>query len=242
MTKIFDYELIYNHIVVMIKNELKENEKIPSENVLSQKFNISRATVRQGINKLKTEGLIYSKKGSGNFVTPSKIEYTISPHTTFTKEILKANKIPTMKFLEVKIIKADTTIAKKLNIHENDDVLYLKNVRYVDNIPFLFAKYYINISHLKGIKKIISKTKSISEMYINKYNLDPIRESSEIDIIASNEKSKEIFAIQNNLPLIKISTITTDQNTNNTIDYCYSYFRSDMAKIVVNYKNGAKDD
>jgi len=241
MTKIFDYELIYNHIVAMIKNELKENEKIPSENVLSQKFSISRATVRQGITKLKTEGLIYSKKGSGNFVTPSKIEYTISPHTTFTKEILKANKTPTMKFLEIKIIKADKIIAQKLNIKENDDILYLKNIRYVDNISFLFAKYYINLSLLKGIDKVISKTKSISELYINKYNLDPIREGSEIDIITPSEKSKEIFSIQNNLPLIKISTKTTDKKTNNTIDYCYSYFRSDMAKILVNYKDNNND-
>jgi DNA-binding GntR family transcriptional regulator len=242
MTKIYDYELIYNHIVTMIRDELKENEKIPSENVLSEKFNISRATVRQGINKLKTEGLIYSKKGSGNFVAPSKIEYTISPYTTFNKEILKANKIPTIKFLEIKVIKADALIAKKLNLKENDDILYLKIVRYVDNTPFLFAKYYINISLLKNIQNVISNTQSISDLYINKYNLDPIRESSEIDIIASTEKSKEIFGIQNNLPLIKISTKTTDQKTNNTIDYCYSYFRSDMAKIVVNYKNGAKND
>lgn len=237
----FDYELVYSYILNLIETKLDENEKIPSENELSQKFNLTRATVRQGIQKLKIEGLIYSKKGSGNFVTPSKIKYTISPHTTFTKEILKSDRTPTIKFLDTKVIQADKIVASKLNIKENDDVLYLKTIRYVDKIPFLFAKYYINLSFLKYIDKVISKTKSISELYINKYNLDPIRESSEIEIITASEQSKEIFSIQNDLPLIKISTKTTDKKTDNTIDYCYSYFRSDMAKIVVNYKDNNND-
>jgi len=241
MAKLFDYELIYNHIVTMMQNELHENDKIPSENELSEKFGITRTTVRQGINKLKTEGLLYSKKGSGNFVAPSKIEYTISPYTTFTKEIVKANKTPSINFLDIKVVQADKITALKLNIKQNDDVLYLKTIRYVDNTPFLFANYYINISLLKGVDKVIPKTKSISELYINEYNLDPIRESSQIEIITASEQSKEIFSVQNDLPLIKISTKTIDKKTNNTIDYCYSYFRSDMAKIVVNYKDNNND-
>ncbi len=242
MTKIFDYELIYNHISLMVQNELKENEKIPSENLLCQKFNISRATVRQGIHKLKNEGIIYSKKGSGNFVTPNKIEYTISPYTTFNKEILKIGKIPSVKVLEFKIIQADAKIAELLNIQINDDILYLKNVRYVNKISFLYAEYYMNISILKGIEKLIEKTKSISEVYITKYKLDPIRDSSEIEICQATKESQENLNVQNSLPLIKISTKTIDKKTKKTIDYCYSYFRSDIAKIVVNYKDGILND
>jgi DNA-binding GntR family transcriptional regulator len=225
-----------------MKNDLSEHNKIPSENALSEKFNLSRATVRQGINKLKSEGLIYSKKGSGNFVSSKKIEYTISPYTTFTKEILKANKEPSMDFLEVKIIDADELISKKLSIHENEKVLYVKNVRYVNKIPFLYAEYYINHLILKGIEDLISKTESISELYINTYNINPIRDNSEIEIMGSDDCTKNIFKIQNDLPIIKISTSTSDEKTQQPIDYCYSYFRSDMAKIVINYKDGVHND
>ncbi len=40
--------------------------------MLCDKFGISRLTVRQGINKLKSEGYLYSRQGSGNFVNPKK--------------------------------------------------------------------------------------------------------------------------------------------------------------------------
>lgn len=242
MTKIFDYELVYNYIYYLIKNELNEYDRIPSETKLCEKFGLSRLTVRQGINKLKNEGYLYSRQGSGNFVSPKKIIYTISPNTTFTSEIQKLDKKPSMKLLESKIIKADEDIAKKLSIRELEKVLYIKNIRFVDDIPFLYAKYYINIKVLKGVDKIIDKVQSLSKLYSDEYNLAPIRESSEIDITSTNYQSKKLFNIQNDLPIIKISTKTTDKKTNQTIDYCYSYFRSDMAKIVVNYKDNLKND
>ena len=83
MTKMFDYELVYNYINELINTELKDHDKIPSENTLCEMFNLSRLTVRQGINKLKSEGYLYSRKGSGNYVNPKKIIYNISPYTTF---------------------------------------------------------------------------------------------------------------------------------------------------------------
>lgn len=242
MTKMFDYELVYNYILELIHDELHEHDKVPSESMLCDKFGISRLTVRRGINKLKSEGYLYSRQGSGNFVNPKKITYTISPYTTFTNEILKSKKTPTMKLLDKKIIKADEFIAQKLSIKEAQEVLYVKNIRLVDDVPFLFAEYYMNTLVLDDIENKIDDATSFSTLYKEKYNLDPIRDSSEIDITSTNYSSKKLFNVQNDLPIIKISTKTTDTKTNKTIDFCYSYFRSDMAKIVVNYKNGAKND
>jgi len=241
MSKIFDYELVYNYLLNLINNELEEHNKIPSENTLCEKFSLSRLTVRQGINKLKNEGYLYSKRGSGNFVNPKKITYTISSNTTFTNEILKLKKVPSIKLLEMKTIKADEEVAKKLNIREAQEVLYIKNMRLVDDVPFLFAEYYMNKSLLKDIESIIPTTKSISKLYKDIYKLNPQRESSDIDITSTNYISKQIFNVQNDLPIIKISTKTTDKKSNQTIDYCYSYFRSDMAKIVVDYKDKLND-
>ncbi len=147
-----------------------------------------------------------------------------------------------MKLLDKKIIKADEFIAQKLSIKEAQEVLYVKNMRLVDDVPFLFAEYYMNTLVLDDIENKIDDATSFSTLYKEKYNLDPIRDSSEIDITSTNYSSKKLFNVQNDLPIIKISTKTTDTKTNKTIDFCYSYFRSDMAKIVVNYKNGAKND
>jgi len=64
---------IFLQIAQMIMDEiidghLQEEEKIPSENELSQFFNINRATVRNGLQSLVDTELIYKQRGIGMFV------------------------------------------------------------------------------------------------------------------------------------------------------------------------------
>jgi len=64
----------YYQIKQTIKNwilnkEFNPGEKIPSENELGEKFNVSRLTVRQAISQLVQEGFLISKRGEGTFVT-----------------------------------------------------------------------------------------------------------------------------------------------------------------------------
>ncbi len=236
MTKLYEYELVYNYLKELIKNDLQEHDKIPSENQLCEMFDLSRLTVRQGINKLKNEGYLYSRQGSGNFVSPSKIRYNISPYTTFTQEIQKLKKTPSIKLLDWELIKADDFIAQTLGIQKAKQVLYIKNMRFVDGIPFLYAQYYLNLELLPDVENIIEEVYSFSKLYKEKYNLNPIRSNSEIDISSTNYESKKIFEVQNDLPIINISTTTIDKKSNKAIDYCCSHFRSDFAKIVIDYK------
>ncbi len=98
-----------------------------------------------------------------------------------------------MKLLDKKIIKADEFIAQKLSIKEAQEVLYVKNIRLVDDVPFLFAEYYMNILVLDDIENMIDDATSFSTLYKEKYNLDPIRDSSEIDITSTNYSSKNFL-------------------------------------------------
>ncbi|WP_332257477.1 GntR family transcriptional regulator [Oceanobacillus manasiensis] len=64
---------IFQQIADMIRDdiidgEFEETEKVPSENEISQFYNINRATVRKGLQQLLDENLIYKKRGIGMFV------------------------------------------------------------------------------------------------------------------------------------------------------------------------------
>lgn len=63
---------------LMIKNDLQEkimkdiypvDSKIPSEMELTEKYDVSRHTVRQALSKLVTEGYLRTVQGSGNYVS-----------------------------------------------------------------------------------------------------------------------------------------------------------------------------
>ena len=56
----------------IIDSELKSGDKIPSENMLSAKFNISRHTVRKALGELVNEGWLVTTQGKGTFVRDTK--------------------------------------------------------------------------------------------------------------------------------------------------------------------------
>lgn len=58
--------------------EWKPGDKIPSENELCDKFEVSRMTIRQAINNLVEQGYLYRKRGIGTFVQLPKVEQKIA--------------------------------------------------------------------------------------------------------------------------------------------------------------------
>lgn len=70
------YRQLYNWVVSEIESgRFVLGQKLPSENMLCMKFNISRQTVRNALDELDTDGYIERIKGKGSFV---KIDYTAS--------------------------------------------------------------------------------------------------------------------------------------------------------------------
>lgn len=54
---------------LILKGELKENDKIPSEKELMEQFNVSRITVANALTHLANDGWIYRIPGRGSFVS-----------------------------------------------------------------------------------------------------------------------------------------------------------------------------
>lgn len=60
---------IYQQLLAQITaGDFKPNERLPGENDLATRFQVSRPVVREALKRLRAEGLIYSRQGAGSFV------------------------------------------------------------------------------------------------------------------------------------------------------------------------------
>lgn len=69
----------YGDLVRYLENEiesgaLKQGDKLPSENELTERFGVSRQTVRRAIGILEEQGVVRSVRGSGTYVGSDKRE------------------------------------------------------------------------------------------------------------------------------------------------------------------------
>lgn len=89
------YVLVMEHIKDYINSgQLKENDKMPSENKLTQQFGVSRHTVRKAIGNLVNEGWLYSVQGKGTFIANKNPQESIATQqiigvmTTYIKDYI----------------------------------------------------------------------------------------------------------------------------------------------------------
>ena len=63
---------IYHSLFSRISNgDYPANRKLPSEMVLAREFGVSRPVLRASLERLRSEGLIYSRQGAGSYVRES---------------------------------------------------------------------------------------------------------------------------------------------------------------------------
>ena len=70
---------LYQQIYDDIKNDIESgvyqvDDKIPSETELSEKYNVSRITVRRSIEDLCADSLLTKKQGRGTFVGSKQLK------------------------------------------------------------------------------------------------------------------------------------------------------------------------
>ena len=58
---------LYESLISVLR-ELDEGARLPAETVLAQRYGVSRPTVRETLARLRDEGLIASRRGSGSYV------------------------------------------------------------------------------------------------------------------------------------------------------------------------------
>ena len=64
------YEQIADRLEEIILGEdMREEDKLPSEQALADKFNVSRNVIRESLKILKERGLIDSRNGTGSYIT-----------------------------------------------------------------------------------------------------------------------------------------------------------------------------
>jgi DNA-binding GntR family transcriptional regulator len=192
------------------KNLLKIGQLIPTEEELRTKYGVSRVTVRLALDKLEQKNLIFKKQGVGTFVQSKKIKQTLSTAKTIIDALREKNLKPKVRVLFNEKVKVERKIMDNLNIKENEKVIHLRRLVFLNDSPYaLLDTYFPEI--FKGVADIIAKAKNLKTTYeIFENHFDFVIKEAKYDISISklgNEMSK-LLKLKKDSYCLKNSRIT----------------------------------
>jgi GntR family transcriptional repressor for pyruvate dehydrogenase complex len=142
ITKTNLYEQIADALEQAIIRSINDIEKLPSEQELSKRFNVSRTVIREALKVLKERGLIQSRNGEGSYV--------VVPKTDTISDALD-------RIIQIKNISND-------NLHHTRLVLEIAGVR--------LAAVNIKPEELDNLKDILQRMSDLSLPLDERIRLD----------------------------------------------------------------------
>jgi GntR family transcriptional regulator len=218
------YYQLKNIILKKIKNsEFDTIKPIPSERELSETLNISRMTVRQALNQLVSEGVLYREKGKGTFVSKVKIEQRNI--MSFSDIAIKKGLLPVTKILHFSKGDVNQDIKELIELKYNEPVYDIKRLRLANDTPVGIEEVFIPEKYCPGIERFdltASLYKLIREEYSHVINyVDHI-----IEAVRPSSEERKLLDITGNIPLLKTSGVNYTQS-GLQLFYERSVYRSD---------------
>ncbi len=210
---------------------LKRGEQLPSENELAAKYNVSRMTIRQSIEDLVDEGLLYRRHGVGTFVAYPHLQRDHTKLTSFFDKAESEGVKVQAKLLGLEVIPAAPRVAEALDIPSGSSVIRVKTLRFADGVPI--TVHDAHIPH-KLFPNLVNENLEIQHLWtlFEKSGYRVRRAIQRLEAREASEEVAQLMQIKEGAPvLFKERTVYADDGT--PVEFTYCYNRGDIYSLTV---------
>ena len=217
------------------ENKLKRGDRLPAETELAETLQIGRLTLREAMNALKQEGVIYSIQGKGTFVSCdySIIANSLNLNESMTEMIESSGYTCNTSLFNKKLVKADKEVATGLSIEESTDVLMCERVRLADDIPVVYSVDYLAPYLAQYFLEITDGNISLYSFIEEKCQIEIGRCMTEIIPAVADDSLAEKLEVPKYTPLLKFIVMLQDTHCKPII-YAVEYLRADKFRFIIN--------
>lgn len=239
MTSSTGKQPLYDQMVEMLRNkiynELQTGDALPSERELTQRYGVSRTTVRLALNELERMGLIVRRHGKGTFVAENKNEITdLSGTYSFTEQMKELGRVPLTTILEFEVVEATKNIAAHLGLRIGDGAISMKRLRSADGVPMMVEYTWVPSSAMPGLTRADLERKSLYGLMEEDYQIKIHVANEEFCASVADRADAELLGIKEGAPVLSLER-TTYMDRNVIVEYTLSIARADQFRYKVSH-------
>ena len=230
---------LYFQLKELIVEEIKSGKYevdslIPTEKEMSERFDISRTTVRQAITELVQEGWLYRVKSKGTFIARQKIKQDFLQRLeTFAEQMNRSGMEPSTEVVEYKTTRASKEVAEKLQMQEGGQVLYLFRRRFGDKEPVVTVETYLPFDPCSFIKDYDFNQLSLYDSLSTRDETRIYSATRIIEAVEATSRDVQYLNIRKGAPVLLAYTVGFNKD-NVPLEYSIARYRGDMSSFQIN--------
>lgn len=214
--------------------DLGDNGKLPSEAMLSQRYGVSRATIRSTLQALEKDGFVTRQHGIGTFINSESLQLKlqIGEAKGFFQLIRDSGHKPSIYKTSISIIKADDRLSRLLDIAPKQQLFLYERLFLGDGEPVIFVVEHIPMDCLIKVPEEKEIPESIYQ-FADNFCHETIEYSiSEIIPENANGALKEKMNLKQSKMLLKLEELHFGKK-NRPIIFSDVYVRASMIRFQV---------
>lgn len=205
-------------------HEGRYSDKIPSERELTEKYMVSRTTVREAISQLVQDGILEKIHGKGTFVSLKPIRDWLGNLSSTTETVNKMGMKPDAKLVEHGIVATPLPLKSTTN----DEEMYLiKRIRYADKTPLSIETHYYPIEIGLKLEKLDINQGTLYDFLENELHIQLLEADQVITSSHLSKEDAELLGVPLSLNALLTERFLYDIQ-GNLVEYYTAYYRADM--------------
>lgn len=205
---------LYRQIREILRREIAEGTADPNkpmtEALLLDRFEVSRAPIRQALADLAAEGYVYRKQGKGTFpVTGARVQRPADVRSGALYQYLSETGLhPAGKVSDVERSQPPAGVRDRLELDADERLLHFTRLISIEGEPLVEADVYIRAPEdFKPAATELEAGGSAFELLERKFGIAPVRAEHEAWATAATARQAAVFGVNEGSPLLVIETI-----------------------------------
>jgi len=213
------------------KGTLKRGERLPPEHELAAKFSVSRMTIRESIEDLVNEGLLYRRHGVGTFVAFPHLQRDHTRLTSFFDKAEEEGVTVRAELLSLEVMPAKAVIARALDLSPGSRVIRIRTLRYADEVPITVHEAYVPQKPFASIVNENLEAQHLWTLY-EKCGYKVKRAIQRLEAREADRELADLMRIKEGAPILfKERTVYAEDGT--PVEFTYCYNRGDVYSLTV---------
>ena len=222
---------LYHQLYEILRGDIlggtwEPGDMLPPESELIEQYQVSRTTVRQVLDMLVNEGLIYRQQGRGTFVAQATVEQGLVRIISFTEDMRQRGFKPASKVLSSGLIAAPPDIAEKLEIEPGEELARLERLRLATEEPMSIEESHLVHRYCPGVLEGDYASSPLREALERDHGIRLVRAKQVIRAILAPRNLTRLLSIPPKSALLCIERVSYSQQ-DIPVEFLRIYYRAD---------------
>lgn len=212
--------------------KLKPGDRLPTEIGLAERFAVNRHTIRRAMSALADQGYIRVEQGRGTFVAEHMLDYALGRRTRFSANLQAQGREASGRMLASGDGRADSTVARELDLAVGSPVVWMHLVGEADGIPIVFSRHWFPAPRLARVPTAYAVSHSVTAALHACGVNDYVRKSTRLAARMPDEEEARHLSQPINRPVMSAESVNIDAQ-GRPIQFSRACFAGDRVQVLV---------